>query len=422
MGFASSYLGKHGLFKPFIAREPARGINLIVVIPAFSEPDVIYSLVSLQKAERPSFPVEVIVVVNSSEDAPPGRIEQNRKTAFQVREWSHTNCTEGFSVHVIEPPLFPRKHAGAGLARKTGMDEAVHRFNLSDNRHGIIASFDADSLCDGNYFTELEKCFSDTRRTGCTIYFEHPLCGDDHSPLVYNAITRYELYLRYFVEAKRLTGFPWSFHTVGSCFAVTAGIYARQGGMNRKTAGEDFYFLHKIFPIGNFSELNSTRIIPSPRVSDRVPFGTGATIRRFAAGQQTEILTWPLDSFDDLSLIFSLVPELFNAKEAERVRIMRHLPPHALEYLAANDFSSAVEQMNRNSSGIITFRKRFFNWFNAFRLLKFLNYTRDNIRENLPIANTARDLLLRLGISPASENKELLGQYRELQRNKIWKC
>jgi hypothetical protein len=263
MGFATSYLLKHSFFKPFIPEPPHRDTSLIVVIPSFNEPDVIKSLVSLYNAGRPSFTTEIIVAVNSPEDAGLCQREQNRETIRVVKEWGRIHCSDAFMVNVIDVPPFPGKHAGAGFARKAGMDEAVYRFNLLDNDRGIIVSFDADSECDDNYLTELEKCFSVPGIRGCAIYFEHPLNDAEHSVASNRAIAGYELYLRYFVQAMRWAGFPYAFHTIGSCFAVNSKIYALEGGMNRKTAGEDFYFLHKIIPLGGFTELNSTRVIPS---------------------------------------------------------------------------------------------------------------------------------------------------------------
>ena len=63
--------------------------------------------------------------------------------------------------------------------------------------------------------------------TGCTIYFEHPIEGDEYPPEVYDAIIQYELYLRYYLQALRYTGYPYATHTVGSCFAVKASVYAK---------------------------------------------------------------------------------------------------------------------------------------------------------------------------------------------------
>jgi glycosyltransferase involved in cell wall biosynthesis len=422
MGFASLYLNKHRLFKPFIDKEPERGTNLIVVIPCFNEPGLISSLDSLHQAERPSFPVEVIVVVNAPEGATDSQLALNRQTLADVDSWSRHNHTENFTVHVLDVPPFPSAHAGAGTARKTGMDEAVHRFNISGNDRGIIASFDADSVCDSNYLTELEKCFSFPGRTGCTVYFEHPISGEEQPADVYPAITLYELYLRYFVEAMRTTRFPWAFHTVGSCFAVNAKVYAMQGGMNRKAAGEDFYFLHKIFPLGNFTELNSTRIIPSSRVSDRAPFGTGATIGRFAAGLQSELNTWPVESFDDLSVLFELAPGFFRAGSREMNDIEARLPLSVRSFLREAGFPAAVELMNRHSASLPAFVKRFYLWFNAFRIIKFLNYTKNHFRADQPVTVVTGMLLERAGISPAAEDADMLMQFRELQRRKVWNC
>ena len=87
------------------------------------------------------------------------------------------------------------------------------------------------------------------RSPGCSIYFEHPLHGP-LEPKVYEAIAAYELHLRYYVQALRYAAFPYAHHTIGSSMAVRADAYAKQGGMNKRQAGEDFYFLHKIIPLG----------------------------------------------------------------------------------------------------------------------------------------------------------------------------
>jgi glycosyltransferase involved in cell wall biosynthesis len=422
MGFASAYLHKHRFFHPFIVEGPRKDTSLIVVIPCFNEPGLLVSLASLYNARRPSFAVEVIVVVNLPEGSEKAVFEQNRKTVLQVREWSKGHSSAGFTVHVIDVPPFPSRHAGAGFARKAGMDEAVHRFNLLNNERGIIVSFDADSECDGNYFTELEKCFSKPEITGCTIYFEHPLHGENDSAAANQAIAGYELYLRYFVQAMRWAGFPYAFHTIGSCFAVNSGTYARQGGMNRKTAGEDFYFLHKIFPLGNFTELNTTRVIPSSRISDRVPFGTGATMKRLAGDSRQKLQAYPPESFEELSSLFLIVPDFFGAGSHVVTEIVSRLPRSMAGYLEKNNFAGAVEQMNKHSAGLLTFRKRFFVWFSALRLLQYLNYARENYRDDQPVTQAAAALLERINVRGDAGTFGLLLAYRSLQRQTAWKC
>lgn len=420
MGFATSYIQRHSFFGPFIPVPPRDDTSLIVVIPCFNELNIIDSLVSLYKAARPSFPVEVIVVVNSPRGIDRSVSLQNKRTLQQVSRWSTQHSSPDFSVYPIDVPPFPVRHAGAGFARKTGMDEAAWRFNLLNNERGIIASFDADSKCETNYLTELEKCFSDRRTNGCTVYFEHPLDYPGNSALN-NAIVKYELYLRYFVEALRFSGFPWSFHTIGSCFAVNSGVYARQGGMNRKKAGEDFYFLHKLFPLGNFTELNSTRVIPSSRISDRLPFGTGAAMRRLL-GSHRELLTYPPESFEELEAVFGALDDFHRSDVNAISNITGHFSPCMLEYLALKGFSEAVIQAKNNSAGPVTFKKRFFVWFNGLRILQYLNFARSLGRPDLPVSEAAGILLERKGITPENTETGLLFQYRAMQREKVWKC
>jgi hypothetical protein len=50
--------------------------------------------------------------------------------------------------------------------------------------------------------------------------------------------------------------------------------------MSRRQAGEDFYFIQKVAMQGRYGECRTTRVHPSPRPSDRVPFGTGPDIAR----------------------------------------------------------------------------------------------------------------------------------------------
>jgi hypothetical protein len=46
--------------------------------------------------------------------------------------------------------------------------------------------------------------------------------------------------------------FSYAYHTVGSAMAVKAYQYVKVGGMNRRQAGEDFYFIQKLVHSGNF--------------------------------------------------------------------------------------------------------------------------------------------------------------------------
>ena len=60
--------------------------------------------------------------------------------------------------------------------------------------------------------------------------------------------------------------------------AVRAHAYARQGGMNRRQAGEDFYFMQKLVDGEQVENIAEATVFPSARLSHRVPFGTGKAL------------------------------------------------------------------------------------------------------------------------------------------------
>jgi hypothetical protein len=377
-------------------------------MPCFNEPNLLTSLESLRTSQRPAAGVEVIVVVNSAAGSPANVIEQNQRTLADARQWNETQSAPQLTVHLIDAPNLPPRHAGVGLARKIGMDEALRRFDdIGKLDEGIIVCFDADCACAPNYLAQIEEHFDrHPDSAACSIYFEHPLEGELDRE-VYEGIIRYELHLRYYVEALRYAGFPHAYHTIGSSMAVRARAYMEQGGMNRRQAGEDFYFLHKLIPLGGFTELNSTTVYPSPRASDRVPFGTGRTVTEWLKERQSK--TYPLQAFEDLRTFLRLAPTQMKLPETlvESVRI----------FLEAQNFSGALQEIGRNTSTPDAFTKRFFRWFDGFRAMKFVHHARDTLYGEEEIAAAASELLERFGSKPsATSPRELLLAYRKLQR------
>ena len=231
------------------------------------------------------------------------------------------------------------------------MDEAVFRFFDANSQGGIICSFDADSVCDKNYFLEIEKAIQRDPPPGAgSIYFEHPVSGDTFPSEVYEGITLYELHLRYFIQALRYIGFPYVHHTVGSAFFVSTDTYVKVGGMNRRKAGEDFYFLQKIMPDVNYIDLNTTRIQPSPRPSKRVPFGTGPWIEKYLTHEVDTFFTYNLDAFLDLALLFGKIDELAALNENQIGPFYLTLPRSIRSFISKDNFLQKVGEIKNNTA------------------------------------------------------------------------
>jgi hypothetical protein len=420
MGFADSYIKKNrGEF--FFEPTNFFPFKMIVVIPCFNEPCIKYTLSSLFDCEYPGVETGVIVVVNSSENSSDEVFAQNRITiielnalSIQLKSFNH--------LFVVEVKNLPAKQGGVGWARKIGMDWAVSMFNHFENDNGIIISLDADTLVEKNYLKSIYSYFiNNPERVAATIYFEHKIHPYDYpTDELVKASVLYELYMRYYRNALSVTGFPNSIYTVGSCIAVKAGSYVAQGGMNRRKAGEDFYFLHKMAILGEISEINSTTVYPSSRPSDRVPFGTGAAIKKYCNGDNSLEYIYPLEAFIVLKSIFSSV-ENYYTKGDEIVPEDLSQNDSFIDFCNETKLHYEINELKQNCSSAEIFKKRFFNVFNAFKILKWMNYS---LMHSFPKDSLLKESFKLLQIMGTEEKeiffepKTMLNLFRTLDKNR----
>lgn len=416
MGFASAYLEKRALFAPIVNEAPDPKTRIIVVVPSYNEPAVTRLLDSLINCLEPECGVEMIVVINAPENASRDITDNNLKTFTAIEDWKSKHKESFFRLHNIILPANSIPGWGVGLARKTGMDEAVRRFDLTGMSDGVILNVDADCTVAANYFQSVEnELLKLPSHKACSIRFEHPLSGEEYAGDVYRNIILYELHLRYYFQALAHTGYPYVFHTVGSAMAIKALPYIKAGGMNRKQAGEDFYFIQKVVSEGYFS-LNSTAVYPSPRISDRVPFGTGATMGKLSQGSDSEYLTYNFQAFDELKFFFGLIGSMHSMNEGEFHEVYYSLPAGVRSYLDLNEWMDRIKEIKTNTTNLSSFKKRFFAWFNMFRIVKYLNFVHSGYLQKLPVETAASELLDKKGIkiSPISA-EDLLLCYRKLE-------
>jgi len=420
MSFAEAYLEKVSLDPNIDRISPSSSLSLIVAIPACDEPGLLQTLDCLDKCISPGGDVEIIIALNSAESASVDVISRNRTSSKEIAEFAKQKARPEFRILHTNTEGIRTKDAGAGYARKIAMDHALSRFSKIDRREGIIISLDADTLCDENYFISIENHFqSNPGSNACSIYFEHPLKGNEFQANVYKGICEYELHMRYYVQGIRYAGHPHAFHTVGSAFCIRAETYASQGGMSRRPAGEDFYFLQKVIPLGNFTELNTTRVIPSPRPSGRVAFGTGPVVNQFHTGRIRHLESYNPRVFYDLKEFFTSVPLLYKENEEELKSRFKSWP-ESIQTNLKDEFFERLEEIRSNSAGKEAFIKRFYRWFNMFRTLKYINSAHSGYYPRIPVREGAEEFLNYVGtkIQPGCNANELLILLRKTQREK----
>jgi hypothetical protein len=418
MGFASTYIEKRSLFPQLINETPHGNTGIVTVIPSYGEPDILRLLNSLVLAIRPECEVEVIVVVNAPEHAHSESLEQNKKTLADIESWKEREVRCWFRLFALDIKSGAIPGWGVGLARKTGMDEAVRRFSMIDNPDGIILNIDADCTVETNYFVAVYNELGRRKeRKACSIYFEHPLSGSEFPESTYQHIASYELHLRYYFQGVAYSGFPYVFHTVGSAMAVRAQEYVSSGGMNRRQAGEDFYLIQKLVPSGGYFSLNSTTVYPSPRPSFRVPFGTGASISRLTEDDNSTLLTYNLYAFDELRSLFCMTDVIYDSRPDELNMLYLSIPEGVKMFVSETEWYEKISEIKSNTSGLQSFRKRFFGWFNMFKIVRYLNFVHQDLFVKKAVEEASNELLMRLGVNILSSgSRDILMQYRKMEK------
>ena len=278
------------VFERYFSRNPvSRQLSfeadtaVIVIIPVFNDPDIFATLDSLCCCSVMNIKAGVLIVVNHSEVCPQEIKTRNIGLSDTLKRYVRDRQTDRLRFEVVEAFDLPAKYAGVGLARKIAMDLSAAFFYRNGRIDAPILSLDADTWVEPNYLEEVVRYFQEKSVAGVSIAYANRLEEAGMTVQAREAIMKYELYLRYYRLALEYTGHPHAYHCIGSAFAVRTLDYVAQGGMNKRQAGEDFYFLQKLIATGRYATLQSTQVYPSPRFSGRTPFGTG---RRSRPGAQ----------------------------------------------------------------------------------------------------------------------------------------
>ncbi len=286
-------------FADYLARRAAKGpwtLDLeidkplpgAIVIPALAEAASLRDLLDSLAADStlPETGLAVVFVVNNRLDAACEEKEDNLATLNLLKYW---RTKLSFPVGIVDAASagleLPIKDGGVGLARKLGHDLLLPRLDFCST-DPVMVSLDVDTLVKSGYAGAIMAHFRSSAAGGAVIPFEHLQAEGERES---RAIERYELFLRCYVAGLAFAGSPYAFHTVGSAMACRASAYLKCGGMNRRRAGEDFYFLQSLAKTSGIEQLKGTTVQPSPRRSTRVPFGTGRAMGMLLDGEPNSI-------------------------------------------------------------------------------------------------------------------------------------
>lgn len=419
-----------------------------IVVPVYNEaPDFITRL-STQNWDRS---VLVIVVINQARSQIESQAEGHAAKAVQnialdqwisehgQRRWYSPQFAlytlNNIDILVVDRYTEGREidaSMGVGLARKIGCDIAAALMSVDLIDTPWIHSTDADAHLPEDYFSATEKLLSTPKSsknspTSAAVYeFSHTaVCAADHgdvsSPELEQEIARatltYEQALRYYRAGLAWAGSPYAFYTLGSTLAFTVDAYTKVRGFPKRSGGEDFYLLNKLAKIGSVISLDSDisdtpTITLEPRLSDRVPFGTGPATGKIMAlwAEQKEYTYYHPQVFSALQAWLNIVPQttitvlgqargqtstsenlwqtLMTRLESElsvdvaaagRSLGLESYLKHAAKQFATAKTAQQCAQIQKHIN------KSFHDWFDAFLTLKFIHYMQTHYYAPIPL-------------------------------------
>ncbi|HPK53121.1 MAG TPA: glycosyltransferase family 2 protein [Smithellaceae bacterium] len=369
-------------------------VSQVIVIPAYAEIEMLFATLASLARNHPSLLADslVLCVVNNKPGCPATVKKNNHQTMAYLHELVNKSGCAGLHpdenmksyLHLIRSSRLrlgyidastpgyeiPEKDGGVGTARKIGMDMALRLFSPEVSLKKLIISLDADTLVPVNYLAAIKNRFTSDIKTA-VIAYEHQEPMEERAK---EGIYCYEIFLRYWLLGLQYAKSPYAFHSIGSALVCSADAYLAVRGMNRRAAGEDFYFLNKLAKLGRIEYIRETHVYPSARVSRRVPFGTGKRMQQFLAGEQKEYILYDPQIFKILAKWLLLMEKSLDSGESEILKKASSIHPLLFSFLTACGFGRAWTSLRRNIKDEEALIRHFHCWFDGFRTLKLINY------------------------------------------------
>jgi glycosyltransferase involved in cell wall biosynthesis len=336
--------------------------GIAVVVPLYNE-EFMPTLESLEAAATKD--VRLYCVVNNRE-SDSQEVKANNKALLAKLKCA---CIIDAATEGREIP----EGEGVGFARKIGMD-----FALAQGA-SVIACMDGDTLVSENYFVAIADFLQSAHEVDAAVTaFEHQ-AGE--TPEAETAIRAYERFLSRHSRKLEECGSIYYHIALGPTIVCTREAYMQSGGMNTRTAGEDFYFLQALTKVlygkGRLPTKLPATVYPSARVSNRVPFGTGQKIADIVAGAPPP--AYPDAVYKQISAFIAFMNGSIQTHENCGVlaaQIKAQLPD-VYDFLIANNFFSDWEKICAQHSGAETelaLRRAFQFWFDGLKIIRLIHW------------------------------------------------
>ena len=341
--------------------------DIAITIPCYAEYDYLFkTLESINNQETDMLKKTLVsVVINNSNNEQQSIINNNDKTYKKLLE-----STFKFECVVVDAftskKIIKKKYAGAGMARKICVDSILEYLN----EDSLIRFLDADTVISKKYLSSIYESYISKKWNAATVNFNH----QNDEPKTIELITIYENYLKDTARNIKKSGSPYCYVSLGSTMICSYNAYIAVGGMNKKIASEDFYFLQELEKYCGVTQIKDILVYPSSRYVSRLYLGTSWRLEKSLKDElDLSSLYFSKKSYNILTQWISLALASRSVNLQDMKNKITSIDKNLLKFLNEINLDNAWEAIN-NAPTNNHFIKQFHRWFDGlcvFKLLKF---------------------------------------------------
>jgi hypothetical protein len=364
----STYLKKRRFEGPWQFNKPiTEHYDFCFAIPAFAEFEALpQTLLSIAK-QNPTLLLKTIVIItiNNAVDSQSEVINNNQATIEYLK-----SVNLPYELRYIDASSsgfeLPLKHAGVGLARKIGMDLALPLLNTD----GLICCIDADSPIAENYLDIVDNWKASSNLPVCALGFHHVV----EELNLENPIRAYEKFLRSTATKMKDAGSPYGYHSIGSTIVCRANEYATIGGMPKRKATEDYYFLQEFAKYKGVDSIDEVLVYPSARASERVYLGTGFRMNQALTGFDISSLHYADNAYHILKEWLDIGTGGYNRSLGSVLSKCDDIHPNFHTFIINEKIEKVWDGLQNSSPTNHHFIKQFHRWFDGLKTIRLLKY------------------------------------------------
>ena len=161
---------------------------------------------------------------------------------------------------------------------------------------------------------------------------------------------------------------------MGSTMICTSEAYTAVGGMPRKKATEDFYFLQELAKFCGVHVIPDILVYPSSRPIGRVYLGTGFRMAQVEQGFEIESLHYSQNAFTLLQQWIALGTAAWKISLIELLEKTISQNKGLKNFLLKEGIENIWKNLQSSSPTENHFHHQFHRWFDGLKTIRFLKH------------------------------------------------